>query len=477
MALANAAANPENVLKIQTPIETHNKGSTVLELIEKSKAAADKKEWLNAHYWATLAVTACSGTDTNLEAAKAAANTAWNELSNPVPFDNSDKNIFFAQKKNGYEQLVKGDNLKAYYIFSQLSASSDEHASDPDVQQYLAIAKERVESQYFFLDETENIKDVESTRNIYFALPYSDGTFDVFYIRGIATMKQTGGMVRYLDGLNVISYDRNGKFIKAMSVDYAKMLEESASVFSDEQKNALGISDKVKTVPYIQLQAVDRKTEGVVGKPVYTYAVTDLPNEVADKIADVSWFKLKKEEMLKNRKSFSSVDRDAAAAEKIADVFAPASPETVTLLLPMPYDDFDLLNEASYGASYMSFIPLVKFVPKSISYGYSEEVYTQNLVRRGAYPLFLLILFVFAAAFAWNYRLGERQLFKFKWLFFFPVFTAVMYILLECCLYLYTLLNYVFVGTCGPFALLVAFIVYVVIFIAVSIHFVSRRSS
>ena len=40
---------------------------------------------------------------------------------------------------------------KAYYLFSELSDSSSEYSSDPDVETYLAIAKERVESQYFFI--------------------------------------------------------------------------------------------------------------------------------------------------------------------------------------------------------------------------------------------------------------------------------------------------------------------------------------
>jgi hypothetical protein len=469
LSLAAAASNPQTVEKVDTPIKTKNNGYTILEMIEKSKQAASEKKWIDAHYWATLAVTACNGTNTNLSAAQEAANNAWNELNNPVPYDNTAENTFFAKKKEGYKELAKGNDLKAYYLFSELSDSSSEYSSDPDVETYLAIAKERVESQYFFIDETTEVKKIESTRNIYFSLMHNDGSFDVIYVRGIATLNQAGNVVRYLDGLTMVSFDSHGKFVKSMSVPFAKMLEQQASVFTDEQKAALGIPKDTKTLPFIQLQSVDRTTEGIVSRPQYSYTLTDLPNAIAERIADETWFAAKKKQMQQARAN--GTYKNGASVPEIVHH------EEMTLLLPMPYEDFDLLNDASNGAERMSFLSLIKFVPKSVTYGFAQEVFSQNLVRRGAYPLFLLILLVFAASFAWNYRVGEHDVFKFKWLFLFPVFTAVVYLMLDCCQYLFTLLNYVFVGTCGPFALIVAFVVYVLVFFFVSLHFMARRSS
>lgn len=420
---------PEEV--IEHPLEEKDTGYTIRELVEKSQKAAEEKKWFESHYWATLAVTACSGTDTNLAAAQAAANTAWNNLNNPVAFDSTEQKNFFDRKKEGYKALMNGDDLQSYYIFNELYAT---HSSDPDVVHYFDLAKERVQAQYFFIDEVSDLKKVETKRNVYFCLPYADGSKDIVYIQGDVSLKQAGNVIRYLDGLTIISFDKSGLFKKKMYVPYAKMIEEPVTVFGEEEKNVLGITPKIKTVPYIQLYSVDRMTKGVVCKPTYEYA--------------------------------------PSGQSKLA-----APSEASYLVLPMPYGDYSLLNEATAGAASMPYMSLIRFVTKSTLYGYAQEVFSQSLVQRGVYPLFLLILIVFAAAFAWNYRVGERDLFRFKWLFLFPVFSAVVYVVIDCCKYLLTLLNYAFVGTCGQYALLVAFVAYVLLFFFVTMIFMARRSS
>jgi hypothetical protein len=429
--LYSSVAKETPVETIEHPIEEQDTGYTIKQLVDKSKKAADEKKWFESHYWATLAITACSGTDTNLSAATDAANTAWNNLNNPVAFDTTEQKKFYDRKKEGYSLLMSGDNLQAYYIFTELSTN---YPSDPDVAHYFEISKERVEAQYFFIDEVADLKKVETKRNIYFSLPYSDGSRDIVYINGDVSLSQAGNVIRYLDGLTIVSYNKDGMLIKKMYVPYAKMIEEPTAVFGEEQKNVLGITKKVKSVPYIQLQSVDRTTKGVVCKPQYQYP-----------LSSQSWFVAPQEESY--------------------------------LILPMPYSDFSLLDEASAGAKQMSYMSLIGFVTKSTLYGYSQEVFSQSLVQRGVYPLFLLILIVFAAAFAWNYRVGEKDLFRFSWLLLFPVFSFVVYILIQCCQYILTLLNYVFVGTCGSYALLVAFIVYVLLFFIVTMIFMARRSS
>lgn len=468
IAVAAATSNPASVQKVLNPIQDEQRGYTIRQMIEKSQKAAAEKRWFDSHYWATLAVTACDGTNTNLAAAQDAANTAWNKLNNPVPFDSSEESAFFARKKEGYSALNRGDDLQAYYIFNELSDSSKEHASDPDVKQYLAIAKERVLGQYFFIDETDDLKKIETRRDVYFSLPYADGSKDVIYVRGVATLKQAGGMVRYLDGLTVVSFDRYGVYQKTMSVPFAKMMEESTEFLDEEQLNVMGISKKVKSIPYVQLQSVDRTTQGIVSKPEYTFTPNTLTETVALQFADQK----KYEALIASKKT----GKKQTAAVGTVDVL-PGVAQPTTWLIPMPYADFSLLNDASFGAARMSFLSLINFVPKSVLYGYAQEVFAQNLVRRGAYPLILLIMIVFIASFAWNYRVGEHDVFQFKWLFLFPLFSFVVYVLLDCCQYLFTLLNYVFVGLCGSYALITAFVVYVVMLFSVSVNFLARRSS
>ncbi|MDR9827220.1 hypothetical protein RCJ22_16580, partial [Vibrio sp. FNV 38] len=52
--------------EIERPLSTADKSYSVQELLQKSQAAMDEKDYFQAHYWASLAVQACKETDTNL---------------------------------------------------------------------------------------------------------------------------------------------------------------------------------------------------------------------------------------------------------------------------------------------------------------------------------------------------------------------------------------------------------------------------
>ncbi|MFA6937341.1 MAG: hypothetical protein WCQ67_03850 [Treponema sp.] len=453
--------------KIIAPIEDANRGYTIKEMLEKSQTAADEKKWFDSHYWATLALTACGGTDTNLSAVQNAANKAWNELNNPVKFDNEKEEKLFATKKEGYSNLTRGDNLKAYYIFKELD-SNIENKNDPDIKQYLAISEERVKNEYFFIDETNELKKLKTQRNIFFSISNPDGSNDVVSISGDLVLKDADSMIRYLEGLTIVSFDKYGNFKRSMCVPFAKMLEVPSSIFSETELTRMGISKKTKTIPYILLQSIDRNTEGIVSRPTYSYSATGLPYDVASKFLNME--KIRKIQSVNN--DYSSIGNTAQPYLLDDDFDEPNS-----VILPMPYSDFDLLDSASKGAEVMPYPSLVEFVSKSNSYGYSKEVYAQDMLKRGVYPLFILIIIIFSASFAWNYRLGAKEIFQFKWLFLFPLFSFVVYIVLECCQYIFTLLNYLIVCLCGSYSLIIAAIAYIVILISVSIQFLARRSS
>lgn len=450
-----AVKSPETVERIEMPIYSSDTVYSVKELLDKSDAAAAKKEWFNAHYWATLAMQACSGTDTNLSRAQDAANLAWNHLSNPSGFNNEEEKNYFARKKEGYAALNSGDNLKAYYIFVGLSKSSAEHAADPDVVRYLAVAKERVESDFFFIDETQDLRLQENAHNIYFALSYADGSKLVVCIRGAVTMKQTGGYIRYFDGLHVTQYDSRGKFVRSFSVPFAKVMAFPVSVLDDATRASLGVQSNWRTIPYVQLQSVDRVTEGIVSKPEYQYEEMGLPEAIAEKfgilIPQVSVTQLTHTEV---------------------------PPETTYLFLPMNYDDFDVLTSASSGADTMPLLTLRMFIPKAEGYGFAKEVYNQSYVTRIMYAFFVLITVVLTAIFAWNYRISDdRSPFKFGWVFMFPLITFMMRIAVDILSYLFTISNYLIVGMFGSAAIFVALGLNVLILIVVSVAFLARHAN
>ena len=118
----------------------------------------------------------------------------------------------------------------------------------------------------------------------------------------------------------------------------------------------------------------------------------------------------------------------------------------------------------------------MKFLPKTRSYGYSYEVYNSDFVYRLSYPLIMLICCIFMACMAWNYRLKDAQLFKFKWIFLMPPITMILYFVLECGLYAFRVFNYALVIMLGAGAIYASISLLVLILFIVCFVFVSRTA-
>ena len=152
------------------------------------------------------------------------------------------------------------------------------------------------------------------------------------------------------------------------------------------------------------------------------------------------------------------------------------SEELRYLILPMPYSDFLIIQDASAGAERMNLLSLHRFLSRASNYGFSSEIFLKSLVSRVMYPLMLLIIFVFAAVLGWNYRIeGSKGLFKFRWLFLIPLFSVITYIGLEIVMYVFDTVNYVIVGMCGISGIAVSAIVYIILLAILSVIFISRK--
>ena len=88
----------------------------------------------------------------------------------------------------------------------------------------------------------------------------------------------------------------------------------------------------------------------------------------------------------------------------------------------------------------------------------------------------MLICCIFMACMAWNYRLNDSQLFKFKWIFLMPAITVILYFVIECGLYICRMLNYALVVMLGGGAVFVSIPLLVVILLIVCVNFVSRTA-
>ena len=138
-----------------TKIDGNNTEYTVHLLLARADAEFVNGEYFNAHYFASLASDIAQSTDPNGIRAKQLAADAWNELEKARVFENEEVRRFYARKKEGYRALNNKNYLAAYYIFSALSNESLSYAADPDVKRYLAVAAEKVEENYFFIENID----------------------------------------------------------------------------------------------------------------------------------------------------------------------------------------------------------------------------------------------------------------------------------------------------------------------------------
>ena len=425
---------------------------TIKELLQKSKDCAAEEMWFESHYWAALAVDACKKYGITVEEAVVLANEAWEKLKEPRGEDTREENEYFKDKVRAYDSYMNKQFLEAYYRFKNLSKPERKHVDDPEVKYFLSLSEAALKNSYFFIDETENMAKRENTHDIYFAHTNPDGTRDVIYIKGALDVKETGGDVRYLDGLTVISYSKGGDFLRQMFVPIAKVVSQPITSLPEDSLRELGINKKWKNVPFVMLKAVDRDDETKISEPVYTYQETGLSKELA---------------AATNIKSF-----DARTAANIMPFFNSGN----TFILPMSYNDFSSVNDAASGPDKMNILALHKFINNASGYGFSTEVFLKNLVCRAVYPLLLLVLFVFAACMGWNYRIEtDVEHFKFRWLFLIPIYGLLMFLIIELCQYMFNTVNYVIVSACGGAGLLIAAVLYIIIFAVMSLIFMSRK--
>ena len=300
--------------------------SEVYTLYQKAVECFNNEEWFNAHYYATLGINLATPKDPNLSNLKDIANEAWNNLTEFVKLQKSEDQNHFEKKYEGYLALHQKDDLKAYYIFKELSTTSRELSIDPDVNFYLDVAENRIREKYFFVDETFEQESFEYANNIYFAYDYKDGSKDIVYFKGVTTVEETGNSIQYLRDLTIVTIDKDKEVYRTVKVPYAKVLPVSVESLNETTKQLLEIDEKTKSIPYLMLNSIGRSDPSIKITPTFTYATEqNVPNP-----------------------SF--------------------------LILPIPFDDFILLENNTINPDTLSLIDLVKFVNIAEKYGFAETI-------------------------------------------------------------------------------------------------------
>lgn len=397
------------------------KDGSSLTLLAKAQEAFDRGDYFNAHFHAMEVLYLCNEKDPNYLVAQQFASVAWNKLTETRAYKNPESEEFYARKKEGYKALMSGDAVKAYYIFAELYEAS---TIDPDVNIYMKEAREKLEEEFFFTDETTDIKDFEVSNNVYFSLQNSMGGYDLFYIKGITVIKNAGQLVQYLREFNRYRFSEEGELIESLYVPYAKLIAMPAASLSQEISRKYSDSTYV---PYVLLESVDKLIEKLRIKPEYT-------NSNGDAVTGSNF-----------------------------------------LIFDMPYEDFNLVRQASSGADRMALYPLFRFGKNASKYGFSNEVYICNFAQRIYYPFLLVLVFIFVSLLGWNYRLLHGKLFEFKWIIAFPFFTAVAYYLLKLLLLLFDVVFFALYSLLGPVSIGIVFLCFVILLPIISLSLLSAH--
>jgi hypothetical protein len=179
----------------------------------------------------------------------AIANRSWDTLGQLAP-DAQDRRAYtlYHQKRTGYEAMVAGDWIRAYYVFKELV---DETPGDPDVTKFLALSTQGVQGQAFFTDEIDPAVGNTFTDTM-FSFPV-EGTAGRVVVRiPWLFMNETHS---YGLDLELMALDEEGSLLYQVTVPYVKLLP-------------IGLDASSQLV--LMMHALDRSEVTRQYKPIWT---------------------------------------------------------------------------------------------------------------------------------------------------------------------------------------------------------------
>jgi len=313
------------------------------EALTLSEKALAEERYFDAHWLATLAGRLARPGSVEETSATRLAGRAWSGVNSLAPNARESKAFsIYRLKRDGYEALVAEEWIRSYYIFKELKDLSPE---DPDVIKYLALSESSLKRAAFFIDEIEMALGTILTGAV-FSLPYNSGRL-VMRISSLSTSPDSA----YGIGVEILTFDRDGRPLWSIEAPYAKILP-------------------------LTLSLSERTTDNVSNTTLLM-------------------------------RSLDRTDR-TKYWEPVAHGLGQTAPSGVQLSLPVSWDDFLLLAKVRRGLSALSTADLQQAARNLGNAGYQSQVFEAELLRRFIEPLFLLPLGIFAIVIGWRYRALKR---------------------------------------------------------------------
>jgi hypothetical protein len=179
------------------------------------------RRYYDAHWYATLGERiARTGSPEAVIAARLAAR-AWNQIESQQPGRREEQlHALYRLKRSGYEAMVAGEWIRAYYIFLELTGLTPD---DPDAQNFLAACEKGTKEAAFFIDELK-ISLGEILTGAVFSLPAaSGGGASGRAVLRIASLSLAPD-VAYGIGIEYMSFDAQSRPVVRLQAPYAKLL-------------------------------------------------------------------------------------------------------------------------------------------------------------------------------------------------------------------------------------------------------------
>jgi hypothetical protein len=196
-------------LPSQTPVNA-------ADALRMAETALNEERYYDAHWLATLGGRLARQGSAETEAAARLSSQAWNAVNSLEPNSRETEAYrIYRLKRDGYEALVSGEWIRAYYIFRELTELSPE---DPDAARYLELSEQGTGRVAFFVDEME--MDLgEVITGALFSLPLGMNRV-VMRLASLALLSDSA----YGLDMEILAFDRDGRPAWSMEAPYVKFI-------------------------------------------------------------------------------------------------------------------------------------------------------------------------------------------------------------------------------------------------------------
>jgi len=188
--------------------------------IAMGETALSEGRLFDAHWLATLGGRLARAGSVESTKAAQLAGRAWNRIELQLPTEiETNLHSIYRLKLSGYEAMVSGDWIRAYYIFKELLELTPH---DPDAENYFKASEKGTKESAFFIDEME-VSLGETLTGAIFSLPGNSSRGEERTVMRVASLSSAADYA-YGTGIEYMVFDSNARPLLYLRAPYAKLL-------------------------------------------------------------------------------------------------------------------------------------------------------------------------------------------------------------------------------------------------------------